>query len=321
VVIVPIKALRHKQSQLEPPDVDIEILVPSGLSRFIQVLGILDPNHEYCGSPLPFGFINTSISSGSSFVFVLGMVRMDLFKSESITINNSYDGLTDDLKQQRFFYCNDPTDSVSSSPSPSPTASVVPPTVTGVIPTEGGTTWPKSITITGSGFQPSPALTPVVQIGDDLCTSVAILSATQLTCTHPSSSTAGKVNIQVTNQDGGVGILTNGFTYLPGANPRFWLKADEGVSSDQSGVTTWADVSSGTEFSVNTKPVSGFSNPMSRPSGGPNSKAAIEFGGISSGAGSHMQSTQINFTSGRTLMTVRLTIIACPHQQLCLELI
>lgn len=69
---------------------------------------------------------------------------------------------------------------------------------------EGG----KTLTITGSGFVSGLS----VSIGGAACTSVAVQSATQLTCVNP-AHTVGVVNIQLDRYDAATATLTNGFTY------------------------------------------------------------------------------------------------------------
>lgn len=87
-----------------------------------------------------------------------------------------------------------------------PTVSSVSP---GVGPAGGGTT----LTITGTGFDNSS-----VSIGGTACTSVNVVSATQITCTT-SAKTAGSYAIVITNGDLQSGSLANAFTYSSNAAP------------------------------------------------------------------------------------------------------
>jgi IPT/TIG domain len=63
------------------------------------------------------------------------------------------------------------------------------------------------VTIQGSGFTGATA----VNIGG-ACTAVVVVSDGEITCTTPTTSVAGTVNVVVT-APGGTGTLTNGFIY------------------------------------------------------------------------------------------------------------
>ena len=84
------------------------------------------------------------------------------------------------------------------------------PTVTAVSPNSGSTAGGTSVTITGTGFVTTPAVT----FGGAAATAEAFVNSTTLTATVPAHAT-GLVNVVVTNPDAQAGTLTNGFAYLP----------------------------------------------------------------------------------------------------------
>ena len=86
-----------------------------------------------------------------------------------------------------------------------------PPHLTGYIDefriTKGISRWTDNFTpSTGAYFQPS------VTFGGTLATNISLTSSTILLATTP-SHVVGEVDVVVTNYDGGIGTLTNGFTY------------------------------------------------------------------------------------------------------------
>ncbi len=83
------------------------------------------------------------------------------------------------------------------------------PTVTSISPTSGLVSGGSLLTITGTGFRTGAT----VSIGGNNCSSVVVVSATQVTCVTP-AHTAGAVNLSVTNSDSQSASLTNGFTYI-----------------------------------------------------------------------------------------------------------
>ncbi|MGD0089866.1 MAG: IPT/TIG domain-containing protein [Planctomycetota bacterium] len=89
------------------------------------------------------------------------------------------------------------------------------PAVSGIAPSSGPTGGGTNITITGTGFADGAA----VDFAGAQSSSVDFVSATQLTATAPASATVGAVNVNVTNPDGQVGTLANGFTYSLGPAP------------------------------------------------------------------------------------------------------
>ncbi|MCI0342429.1 MAG: IPT/TIG domain-containing protein [Planctomycetales bacterium] len=90
-----------------------------------------------------------------------------------------------------------------------------PPTVTNVSPAFGPTAGGTAITVTGSAFVTGATVT----IGGTAATSVAFVSATQLTAVTPAGS-AGSRTVVVTNPDGQAGALGGGFTYgTPPSSP------------------------------------------------------------------------------------------------------
>jgi len=87
---------------------------------------------------------------------------------------------------------------------------IAPPTVTGVIPPSGRMGGGTSVIVTGTDF----ALTAPVQVdfGGSPATNVVVQSHTQLTCSTPPHA-AGPVDVMVTNEGIGSGVLPNGYTY------------------------------------------------------------------------------------------------------------
>ena len=83
------------------------------------------------------------------------------------------------------------------------------PTISSVSPASGtiGTT----VTITGTNFLASPT----VKINGVSATGVTLVNSTSITATAPSNS-AGTYDVTVTNTDGQMATLTNGFTYNAG---------------------------------------------------------------------------------------------------------
>lgn len=67
----------------------------------------------------------------------------------------------------------------------------------------------KTLTINGAGFISGITVT----VGGASCTSVNLVSSTQLTCVNPLRSTPGLVNIVLTNTNTQTATLTNGFEY------------------------------------------------------------------------------------------------------------
>jgi hypothetical protein len=80
--------------------------------------------------------------------------------------------------------------------------------VTGISPTSGTTTGGTSVTITGSGFDSGASVT----FGGVAATSVTFVSASELQAVTP-TSTAGTVDVTVTNPDSQSATLANAYTY------------------------------------------------------------------------------------------------------------
>jgi hypothetical protein len=91
------------------------------------------------------------------------------------------------------------------------TATPPPPTVTSVSPGAGSTTGGTNVTVTGSNFVSGATLT----FGGAAATQVVFVNATTITATTPAHA-PGSVNVVVTNPDGQVGTLVNGFNYKRG---------------------------------------------------------------------------------------------------------
>ncbi len=88
------------------------------------------------------------------------------------------------------------------------------PSVGTVAPTAGAVSGGTALTITGTGFLTGAAVT----VGGSTCTTVVVVSATQITCNTP-AHLAGAVDIVVTNADQQVGTLANGYTYEAAPSP------------------------------------------------------------------------------------------------------
>ncbi len=84
------------------------------------------------------------------------------------------------------------------------------PTVSSVSPASGPLSGGTAITISGTGFLP----TPTVTLGGRACTQVVRVSAGSLTCTTPAGVSAGAVGVTVTNPDTQSGSKVNAFTYV-----------------------------------------------------------------------------------------------------------
>jgi hypothetical protein len=92
------------------------------------------------------------------------------------------------------------------------------PTVTAVSPNSGSTPGGTSVTITGTNFVATPAVT----FGGSNATAEAFVNSTTLTATVPAHS-AGLVDVVVTNPDAQTGTLSNGYAYLPPPSAsRYW---------------------------------------------------------------------------------------------------
>ena len=83
------------------------------------------------------------------------------------------------------------------------------PTITSINPDSGNTGGSTSVIITGSNFQNGAT----VDFGSSAATSVIVISSTSLTAITPASS-AGVVDITVTNPDNQTDTLSNSFTFI-----------------------------------------------------------------------------------------------------------
>jgi hypothetical protein len=83
-----------------------------------------------------------------------------------------------------------------------------PPTLVRVTPNTGLTNGGETITLLGSGFEAGAT----VALGTNVASTVDFISSTNLTVLTPPSM-AGTVDVVLTNADGQVATLTNGFTY------------------------------------------------------------------------------------------------------------
>ena len=84
--------------------------------------------------------------------------------------------------------------------------------LTSVTPNNGSTAGGTSITLNGSGFLNTPSHLQI-SIGGSNCTSINVVSSTQVTCVTPSAGITGAKDVVVTNGDGQIATLTGGYTY------------------------------------------------------------------------------------------------------------
>lgn len=103
-----------------------------------------------------------------------------------------------------------PSPSASPGASPSPTPTPVPLTVTSISPPAGPTTGGSTVTLHGTGFATSGAVT--VSIGSSPATQVSVGSSTVLTCIVPANG-VGTFDVVVTNPDRRSATVTNGYSY------------------------------------------------------------------------------------------------------------
>jgi|GEM_PF-5467473 len=83
-------------------------------------------------------------------------------------------------------------------------------TVTSITPNVGLTTGGEMITITGTGFRPNVT----ISFGGWVATDVNVINNMTMTCRTTASSSAGQVNVRVTNFNGEQVNVPNGFTYV-----------------------------------------------------------------------------------------------------------
>jgi Hypothetical glycosyl hydrolase family 15/IPT/TIG domain len=104
---------------------------------------------------------------------------------------------------------------VTTAAGTSPTSSAdqftyAAPAVTGIAPSEGGTSGGTAVTITGTGFTGASA----VNFGPNAATSVTVVSDTQITASSPAGS--GVVDVRVTTPGGTSAVVAGDrFTYVP----------------------------------------------------------------------------------------------------------
>ena len=70
-------------------DASVTLEVPSGPSRLIQIVGIIDPTGVYCDSKQPIGEVDDQ-GSGAE-IYEVGRRLIDLFSDVSVDIPNLYD--------------------------------------------------------------------------------------------------------------------------------------------------------------------------------------------------------------------------------------
>ncbi len=108
-----------------------------------------------------------------------------------------------------------------------------PPTVTSVSPNSGTINGGTAVTITGTNFASGATVT----FGGTAATNVNVVSSTSITATTPAHA-AGTVNVVVTNTNGGVGTLTNGYTYTSSSGTISFVQVNSGPSTIQSSNTS-----------------------------------------------------------------------------------
>jgi hypothetical protein len=84
------------------------------------------------------------------------------------------------------------------------------PTISAVTPATGDATGGTTVTITGTNFVSGAT----VRFGNNLASTVTVVSATQITATAPGLTAGGAVNVAVTNPDGQSVVRNAGYTYL-----------------------------------------------------------------------------------------------------------
>lgn len=87
----------------------------------------------------------------------------------------------------------------------------LPPVLTSVSPTSGFQVGGQTLTLTGTGFLAGATVT----VGGSACTGVTVVNATTVTCTTPSSTSAGAKDVKITNTDTQNSTLSSGITYYP----------------------------------------------------------------------------------------------------------
>ncbi len=103
--------------------VSIKLTVPSGAKRIIQVLGFFDPLGIYCNSGKLAGEVIEPAGSRVS-IFTIAQVIVDLFRDTTVSLSNTFDGLSALEIEKRYASCGDnpaPTAGPAASPTPSPT--------------------------------------------------------------------------------------------------------------------------------------------------------------------------------------------------------
>ncbi len=84
-----------------------------------------------------------------------------------------------------------------------------PPLLTGIVPPYGPKTRAVNVVMNGSNFKVGATAT----LGTGICSSVALISSTQLGCTTPINVATGAVTARVTNPDGQFSELIGGYTF------------------------------------------------------------------------------------------------------------
>jgi hypothetical protein len=151
------------------------------------------------------------------------------------------------------------------------------PTVSSVNPTSGDTNGGYALTITGSNFIAGANTTTVVKLGGSTASPITVTGTTTISTIAGAiaSTSAGAVNVVVTNPDGQSGTLTSGFTYNKAATPS--INASGGISP------TVGSTAGGTVVKING---------LNFAAAAPASQTLVSFGGVTAVASS-VTATQI----------------------------
>ncbi|MGE0615243.1 MAG: hypothetical protein AB7P04_06355 [Bacteriovoracia bacterium] len=80
----------------------VDLQVPAGSNRIIQVGGIVDSTSGYCNRTVPLGEVD-----GEMDVYELGRARIDLFSEQTVNITNTYNALSAAQQAEREMACDD----------------------------------------------------------------------------------------------------------------------------------------------------------------------------------------------------------------------
>lgn len=95
---------------------EVDLMVPSGVDRFIQVIGYNDYDSTVCSKGIPVGEIQIPATARLG-AYEIGRARVDLFRSQTISIANQFDGLSDSEKSNKNIYCDSSSNNGDGSSS------------------------------------------------------------------------------------------------------------------------------------------------------------------------------------------------------------